>query len=1311
MVQAAVSRWKDRKDRARTKMTHQPRPWRSAISALFPVATAAVAAGIFIADIITPPGVAVAGLYVVVVLMATRFCRPRGVVLVAAGCMGLVLVAYCLSAETAINMAIRIPAIGATAFLAVERQRAEQALREQASLLDLTHDSIVARRFDDDLITYWNRGAEELYGWDRAEAVGRVGSELRKVAVPLPLDQIKAELLRVGRWEGELVNNKRDSTPVLVTSRWSLRRDQQGGPALIVVTSNDITERKHAEQALRESEEQWREVFEHNPVMYFMVSPTGTVLSANAFGAAQLGYTAAELIGQSVLNVFFEEDRKLVKNQLATCVAELGHPHSWEIRKNRKDGTVLWVRENGKAVQRSGSDAIVLIACEDITERRRGEQRVAAAYAVTRVLAEADSLAAAAPHVLRAMGENLEWEWGALWSVQREGIPLRCDCLWHAPDIATAEFDTVCRERIFAVEEGRLGQVWRSASPIWMVDATTEPEFLRAAAAAKAGLHGGVIFPILLDTETLGLTELFSCAARERDQEQLATLSAIGSQIGQFIKRKNAEVGLRASEERWRRLFETSSAGMALFWLDGVCTAANPALHRMLGLGEEEIVGHNVLELNHPDERAATAEALARYRAGRLTERNVEKKYVRKDGTPVWLNITNTLVPASETTPPFLQAVYVDVTAQLQAETALRASEERWRAIFDSAAVGIAAGDLSGGLFNVNPTFQRILGYTEEELRNLRDFEFTHEDDRAETRRLFARVVSGQQPSYRLEKRYRRKDRAIVWADVSASLVPATENTPSFLAVMAVDITERKLAEEALREAEERFRTLVQFSFDVYWESDAQHRFIRQEFAEGLADAPPPHSEIGKTRWEVPYLEPDAEAWRKHRETLDAHLPFRDFEHARPTPDGGKRYVSVSGLPVFDTTGRFIGYRGVGRHITDRKRAEAALRVSEERWRAMFEIAPVGITTIDFERRTYLTANASFQRMTGFTEAELRILTTLEITHEDDRAAMQERIDSGTVGNLQRKRYRRRDGEVVWADVTSFVIPATDSTPAFRGAVIVDITDRKRAEAALQQAQADLERLNRVMLLGEMTASIAHEVNQPIAATVTNAHAGLRWLSARPPDLEEARQALGRIVRDGSRAGEVIDRIRALVKKVPPRRDRLDINEAIREVIALTQTEVQQNRVRLQTWLAGDLPLVPADRVQLQQVIMNLIVNAVEAMSSVGDGSRELTIASGKDDANAVFVEVQDTGPGIDPADLDRLFQSFYTTKPDGIGMGLAISRSIIEAHGGRLSAASNQPHGALFCFTLPAEEKSSEGAPSHRADLTRSIVVRQEGG
>jgi PAS domain S-box-containing protein len=387
--------------------------------------------------------------------------------------------------------------------------------------------------------------------------------------------------------------------------------------------------------------------------------------------------------------------------------------------------------------------------------------------------------------------------------------------------------------------------------------------------------------------------------------------------------------------------------------------------------------------------------------------------------------------------------------------------------------------------------------------------------------------------------------------------------------------------------------------------------------------------------------------------------------------------------------------------ITERKRAEAALRASEERWRAMFETAPVGIMTFGSEHHGYLTANESFQLMSGYTEDELRNLKPLDITHEDDRAATRALIDDIAAGPNRsyriEKRYRRRNGEIVWADVDTFFVPTTDSTPAFFGVMAIDITDRKLAEEALQQAQADLARLNRVMVLEEMAASVVHEVNQPISAVITNANAGLRWLGARQPDFGEVRQALGRIVRDGTRAGEVIGRIRALVKKTPPRRERLDINQTIREVIALTQTEMQRNGVTLQSRLADDPPLVWADRVQLQQVMINLIVNAVEAMAGADDRLRELTIVSSADDANGVLLEVQDTGPGLDPEQLDRLFQSFYTTKPDGIGMGLAISRSIAEAHGGRLSAAPNKPHGAVFRLTLPVEEEASESARNHR--------------
>jgi PAS domain S-box-containing protein len=424
------------------------------------------------------------------------------------------------------------------------------------------------------------------------------------------------------------------------------------------------------------------------------------------------------------------------------------------------------------------------------------------------------------------------------------------------------------------------------------------------------------------------------------------------------------------------------------------------------------------------------------------------------------------------------------------------------------------------------------------------------------------------------------------------------------------------------------------------------------------------------------------------RERTDFELDYRTG-HA----NGTIKYIHALGHPVFDSSGDLVEFFGTSIDMTERKRAEAALRASEQRWRAVFERAIVGIVTVGLDGR-YATANASFQRITGYTEDELRTLTVFDITHEEDRGFIRSfplEVGSASVHEFE-KRYRRKDGQAVWAYVSSFVVPATDTSPAFIAGIVVDITDRKRAEEALRQAQADLARVNRVMLLGEMTASIAHEINQPIAAVITNANAGLRWLRAGPPNLEEVHQALGRIVRDGNHAGAVIHRIRGLARKqLPARRDRSDLNEAIREAVALTQAEVQRHEVNLQMRLADDLPLVPGDRVQLQQVIINLVMNAVEAMDGQGYSPRELTISSGTGSSSDVFVEVQDTGPGLDPADLDRPFQSFYTTKPDGMGLGLAISRSIVEAHGGRLSAAPNQLHGAVFRFTLPVDEPASE--------------------
>jgi signal transduction histidine kinase len=228
------------------------------------------------------------------------------------------------------------------------------------------------------------------------------------------------------------------------------------------------------------------------------------------------------------------------------------------------------------------------------------------------------------------------------------------------------------------------------------------------------------------------------------------------------------------------------------------------------------------------------------------------------------------------------------------------------------------------------------------------------------------------------------------------------------------------------------------------------------------------------------------------------------------------------------------------------------------------------------------------------------------------------------------------------------------------------------------------------MTLGELTASIAHEVNQPLAAIVTNGNACLRWLGGAQPNFVEARQAVERIIKDGYRASEVIARIRALVKKSPARNDLIDLNEVILEVLAIAQSETRRSHVSLKRELPNHLPAVSGDRVQLQQVILNLIINGLEAIVKSNATERELFVSSGKDESNNLFVAVRDSGEGLDPANLERVFDAFFTTKPDGMGMGLAISRTIVESHGGRLWATPNSPRGTVFQFTLPAASENA---------------------
>jgi signal transduction histidine kinase len=417
-----------------------------------------------------------------------------------------------------------------------------------------------------------------------------------------------------------------------------------------------------------------------------------------------------------------------------------------------------------------------------------------------------------------------------------------------------------------------------------------------------------------------------------------------------------------------------------------------------------------------------------------------------------------------------------------------------------------------------------------------------------------------------------------------------------------------------------------------------------------------------------------------------------------PWPDRTLRYLHSVGHPVVDKDGEVVEYVGTLVDVTEQRLARMALeRENAKRRRAEEELRRSEAFLAEGQRisRTgswawnvttgEVTWSAEHFRIFGFdpNTATPSYTVGLDRIHSEDRAAVEDMLQKAVRDSSD----FQCDFRIVTPDGATKYVHSLGRVAAngaeFIGAVM-DVTERRLAEEALRSALGDLERASRLSTMGQLTASIAHEINQPLAAIITYADACLLWLEADQPNLEEARQAATRIVRNGHRAGDIIKSIRALTRKSSPEMVSLDINDVIREVIVLMGAEFRRHGVRVETLLSSDLESVVGDRVQLQQVVLNLIMNGIEAMADLVHGQRRLQIRSANAESDSVLVAVQDSGHGLDPAQTGRLFEAFFTTKPQGMGIGLSICRSIIDAHGGRLWASPNLPNGAVFQFTLP---------------------------
>jgi PAS domain S-box-containing protein len=506
---------------------------------------------------------------------------------------------------------------------------------------------------------------------------------------------------------------------------------------------------------------------------------------------------------------------------------------------------------------------------------------------------------------------------------------------------------------------------------------------------------------------------------------------------------------------------------------------------------------------------------------------------------------------------------------------------------------------------------------------------------------------------------------------------------------LVAELMERQRAEAALRTSEERFRHMVEGIKDyAIYMLDLDGRVIAWNVgAERMKNYS--SQEILGRHFSRFYEPRDVELGKPERALKEAAVTGRFEEEGwRVRKDGSRFWANVIMTAVKDEAGKLQGFVKVTQDMTERKRAEEALRENEERFRSYFELGLIGMAMTS-PTIGILEVNDELCSILGYERSELLKKSWAEMTHPDDLAADVAQFNlvlaGETDGYTLDKKWIRKDGRVIDTIMSAKCLRRADGSVDYFVGLVQDITERKRSEEALRAAHAQLAHMARVSTMGELAASIAHEVNQPLTAIVAHGDAGMRWLSQVPPNTDEARNAMKEMVVQGHRASDVIGRIRGLIRKAPPNLSTLGANQLIEDVLVLTRHQVAEHGITVRVELASDIPSISGDPVQLQQVLVNLILNAIEATSVKKDGAREVVLTSQRQGINEIVIAVHDSGKGVAPQDMDQLFRPFFTTKVGGIGMGLAISRSIIEAQGGRLWATSNEGIGATFQFSLPA--------------------------
>jgi len=1090
---------------------------------------------------------------------------------------------------------------------------------------------------------YAGMTAERAQGWGWAESIH-------------PEDRKKL----VEEWQSCLASGTPVDTEARIrrfdsSYRWFLIRgnplkDEGGNILKWYGTCVDIDDRKRGEEALHARELSWRQIVDNIPGLVATTGAMGEVEFLNRQTLEYFGKTSEELKNWALINAVHPDDLPRVIEARKESI-EAGQIYEVEHRCRRADGIYRWFQVRGLPV-RDAENKITAwyLLLTDIEDRKRGEEALH-----TR---EFDA---------RSLLDNTP---GFLGRLSPDGTP----------EIFNRPFLQYLGK---TVEE--IGN-WRAGDIVHLDDLAHTIEVFGNA------ISTGQPFDFEYRLRRFdGVYRWFQARGVpvRSGEGQILHWNTLVTDID---NRKKAEGALQSSERNLSLMISAIPTFIHVLSTDGSVLNVNQAVLDYTGLSPEDVRKEDYrARIFHPED----VERLREERREALTRAipfENEQRVLGKDGRYRWFLIRyNPLLDEQGRIDRWYVAA-TDIEDRKKAEEALQSNERNLNVMINTIPALIHTGQPDGYLDYFNKPWLEYLGATLDDVTGWKWRAVVHpEDVEGIVAKWRACLATGEIFEY--ETRVRNANGEYRW--MFHRKVPLRDAAGKILKWYgsSIDVHEQKQAEQKLRKSERDLSLIINTMPTLAWSArpDGSVDFLNQRWLDYTGLSP----EQGLGWGWIAAIHPDdlnrlAEYWRSIMQTGEPGEIETRFRRV----DGEYRWFLFRANAVRDESGNIVKWYGTNTDIDDRKRAEAQVEQAYLRLAEAQRLSKTGSFITDLLVDDHNWSEEAFRIFEFDPAAKITVQMIRSTVHPEDLPTFDAVIARGMTGTDVDFVFRivTARGAVKHLHGLARVLAQSGGRPLFIGA-LQDVTESKLAEEALDRARSELAHVARITTLNALTASIAHEVNQPLSGIITNASTCRRMLDGDPPNIEGARETARRIIRDGNRASDVITRLRALFSKKEFALEPLDLNEATREVIALSLSDLQRNRVVLQSALAEDLPPIVGDRVQLQQVILNLLRNASDAMSFVEDRPRELLIKTERDEQDQVHLTVKDVGVGFTPEAAAKLFQAFYTTKRDGMGIGLSLSHSIIDAHHGRLWAQPNDGPGATFSFSIPCRSESVEGA------------------